>query len=129
MLFRSGDVDFVVATMMMLQGRTLVQRHSDQPLAHSVVAPSHGSRRLPRIVVRKEDLDRYALHSLRVGGTTVLAEADCCEMLIRLHGRWKSKTNRRYTRRSTGTFIGVSAMMIGTETSLNEEWEWGGRAS
>ena len=70
-------------------------------------------------------MDRYALHNLQVGGTTVLAEAGCCEMFIRLQGRWKSNTNRRYTRRSTGTFLGVSAMMLGTETALNEEWGWG----
>ena len=138
MLFRSGDVDFcpVVATMMLLQGRTMVERHSDLPLSQSVVA---GTKRAMAIAwikraatdcgAPREDLDRYALHSLRVGGTTVLAEAGCCEMLIRLHGRWKSNTNRRYTRRSTGTFVGVSAMMVGTETALNEAWGWGGRSS
>ena len=135
MLFRSGDKDLcpVVGAMMLLSGRRWVQSNLDRQLSQSVV---DGSKRRDALAWIKtaarecgapeEDIDRYALHSLRVGGTTVLAEAGCCEMLIRLHGRWKSNTNRRYTRRSTGTFLGVSAMMVGTETALNEEWGRGG---
>ena len=138
MLFRSGDPDFcpVAAAMMLLSGRKWVQSGSDRPLGASVVAGTRKREAISWIKTAarecgapEEDMDRYALHSLRVGGTTVLAEAGCCEMLIRLQGRWRSNTNRRYTRRSTGTFLGVSAMMLGTETALSEEWGWGGRSS
>ena len=137
MLFRSGDQEFcpVVGAMMLLNGRRWVQANTERQLTQSVV---DGSKRADALAWIKwaarecgapeEDIDRYALHSLRVGGTTVLAEAGCCEMLIRLHGRWKSNTNRRYTRRSTGTFLGVSAMMVGTEAALNAEWGRGGRS-
>ena len=138
MLFRSGDAEFcpVAAALMLLSGRRLIQGYTHQRLSESVV---DGSKKADAILWIKtaarecgapeEDIDRYALHSLRVGGTTVLAEAGCCEMLIRLHGRWRSNTNRRYTRRSTGTFLGISARMVGTETALNEEWGRGGRTT
>ena len=138
MLFRSGDPDFcpVAATMMLYSGRKWVQARSSRPLARTVVAGTKRAEAISWIKTAarecgapEEDMDRYALHSLRVGGTTVLAEAGCCEMLIRLHGRWRSNTNRRYTRRSTGTFVGVSAMMLGTEAALNAEWGRGGRSS
>ena len=75
--------------------------------------------------VPEDKLKLYKLHSLRVGGTTVLAAGGKDEMIIRLHGRWKSNTNRRYAHRTPGTFIGVSALMISTEKSEKEAWEGG----
>lgn len=75
--------------------------------------------------VPEEKMDRFKLHSLRVGGTTVLAAAGKDEMIIRLHGRWSSNTNRRYTHRTPGTFIGVSALMMSTEKEEKDAWGGG----
>ena len=137
MLFRSGRnvICPVKAAVMILKGRRWTQAQQGKELSTMVV---DGSKRTVAIKwikdaakacgVPEEDIDRYALHSLRVGGTTVLAEAGCCEMLIRLHGRWKSNTNRRYTRSIPGTFLGVSERMVNTSVALRREWERGGRS-
>ena len=137
MLFRSGREEIcpVKAAMMILKGRRWVQSKQSKRLSQKVV---YGSDRKVAIAwiktaartcgVDEKDIDRFALHSLRVGATTVLAEAGCCEMLIRLYGRWKSNTNRRYTRSSTGTFLGVSERMVNTEVALMAEWGRGGRS-
>ena len=131
MLFCSGreEVCPVKAAMMISKGKRWVQSKQSKKLSQVVV---DGSSRKVAIAwikaaartcgVEERHIDRYALHSLRVGATTVLAEAGCCEMLIRLHGRWKSNTNRRYTRSSTGTFLGVSERMVNTEVALRAEW-------
>ena len=75
--------------------------------------------------VPEEKLKYYKLHSLRVGGTTVLAAAGKDELIIRLHGRWRSNSNRRYAHRTPGTFIGVSAMMMAHEKTEKEAWGGG----
>jgi hypothetical protein len=67
-------------------------------------------------------MDRIVLHSLRVGGTTVLAAAGYDEMIVRLHGRWKSATVRLYAHRTPTTFIGVSERMMAIEAMENRAW-------
>jgi hypothetical protein len=135
LLFRSKDVDVcpVEAALMIMKGRAMIIAEGGKVGPDAI----SGTRRKDAIAwvrwaARKNgapkcEMDRYGLHSLRVGGATVLSESGSCEMLIRLHGRWKSHVNRRYTRRTANTFAEVAERMLATETMVEKEWGWGGR--
>ena len=62
--------------------------------------------------VSGDKLGLYVLHSLRVGGATALMEAGCDELLLRLHGRWKSNACQGYTRRRPNTFVRSASWMV-----------------
>ena len=132
-LFGSGDPDMcpVEAALWILKGRrgylAKGRKLSDKASAGSSRATAlawiQDAARATGVPEGK--LKLYKLHSLRVGGTTVLAAGGKDEMIIRLHGRWKSNTNRRYAHRTPGTFIGVSALMVSTEKMEKEAWGGG----
>ena len=50
-------------------------------------------------------------HSLRIGGTTALAQKGVSVEQIMQHGRWKSDSFRRYIRHSEGSLAGVASLM------------------
>ena len=132
-LFASGCPDLcpVEAALWILKGRRGLMAKGIKVKKEA----SSGSSRATALIwikdaaiatgVPEERLKMFKLHSLRVGGTTVLAAGGQDEMVLRLHGRWRSNANRRYAHRTPGTFIGVSAMMLATENIEKEAWEGG----
>ena len=50
-------------------------------------------------------------HSLRIGGTTALAQKGASVEQIMQHGRWKSDSFRRYIRHPEGSLAGVASLM------------------
>lgn len=129
-MFASGDKDLcpVKGMLIVLQGRAML-RQQNKVVTKFVASGSAKSKASSAIKwsARKcgisENLDRYVIHSMRVGGTTALAAAGEQEMIVRLLGRWKSTTVRTYTRRLRGTFAGLSGVMI--SENQDEAIAWG----
>ena len=129
-MFASGDKELcpVMAMMMILEGRAMLEVRGKTPskYASSGASKSSAVKAIRWAATRNgvtENLDRYVLHSLRVGGTTQLAAAGCQEMIIRMHGRWRSTTIRGYARRLRGTFVGVAGDMV--RENEEEAIAWG----
>ena len=134
-MFASGDKELcpVRAMLLVLQGRALLNG-KPKPLSMAVCSGTSKSAAVKAIrwaAVKcgvTENLDRYVLHSLRVGGTTQLAAAGCQEMIIRMHGRWRSTTIRGYARRLRGTFVGVAGDMVRENQEEADAWGRGSRS-
>ena len=134
-MFASGDKELcpVRAMMMILEGRAALRLRA-KPLTKFVSSGASKSSAVKAIrwsAMKNgitENLDRYVLHSLRVGGTTQLAAAGCQEMIIRMHGRWRSTTIRGYARRLRGTFVGVAGNMVRENQEEADAWGRGGRS-